>query len=88
MQYSRTLGASLKDLSEGPDVVGVRVRDDISPGLYSLHVARKGRKGRHIVLYRASVSGEEAFVDVLRILHDSMDIMTHLPVDLTDRAKD
>ena len=87
MQYSRTLGASLKDLSEGPDVVGVRVRDDISPGLYSLHVARKGRKGRHIVLYRASVSGE-AFVDVLRILHDSMDIMTHLPVDLTDRAKD
>jgi len=47
------------------------VHDDIGPGVRILHVARLGRRARHMLLYRA---GAGAAIDVLRVLHDAMDI--------------
>lgn len=69
--YRRTLITALTALHAGPFVAGSLARDEIEPGLRSLHVARRGRPGRHIVLYRAQ--GDDR-VEVIRILHDSMDI--------------
>ncbi|NBU77128.1 MAG: type II toxin-antitoxin system RelE/ParE family toxin, partial [Planctomycetes bacterium] len=40
-----------------------------------LHVARQGRAGRHFVVFRAAGSD----IDVLRLLHESMDLPRHLP---------
>lgn len=74
--YSGLLGEVLASLEQGPDVPGSVARDEILPDLRSLHVPRKGRKGSHFILYRAAVPG---VIEVLRLLHDAMDIKRHLP---------
>jgi toxin ParE1/3/4 len=81
--YARTLSNALHDLALGPSIVGTRPREDIGPGFHTLHVARKGRKGRHFVLFRVAPSRSEQVIDVLRLLHDSMDLPRHLPSDST-----
>lgn len=75
LTYARTLALALQALGEGPDVAGTKKRDDLGPGVRVLHVAREGRHGRHFVVFRAS--GKHC-IDVLRILHDSMDLARHL----------
>ncbi len=74
--YKQTLLDALGALSQGPDVTGSAARDEILPGLRTLHVARRGRRGRHFILYRA---GPNQTVDVIRILHDAMDLARHIP---------
>jgi toxin ParE1/3/4 len=73
--YDRTLRGALKDLVQGPNTTGCRQREDIGPGILSLHVARKGRKGRHFVLFRSDTT--TSTIEVLRLLHDSMDLTRH-----------
>lgn len=51
---------------------------DIAPGIRTLHVARQGRKGRHLVMFRVA---PERVIEVLRLLHDSMDLSRHWPND-------
>lgn len=78
--YFKIIDATLQDLHAGPDIIGSKPLGDFAPGVHTLHVARKGRAGRHFVVFRAhSVQGDNA-IDVLRILHDSMDLQRHLPV--------
>ena len=74
--YRDTLVQAIGDLAHGPDVAGSKVRDDIMPGLRTLHVARHGRRGRHFILYRV---GEGRVIEIGRILHDRMDLQRHLP---------
>ena len=74
--YAQTLSMALEALQEGPSVVGAKRRDEILNGLFSFHVARKGRKGRHFILFRVAQRGN--VVEVLRLLHDSMDLRRHL----------
>lgn len=73
--YAETLALALEDLVNGPDITGAKQRDDILPGIRLLHVARQGRRGRHILVFRVLDAG---FIDVLRILHDSMDLARHI----------
>ncbi|MDI9332234.1 MAG: type II toxin-antitoxin system RelE/ParE family toxin [Alphaproteobacteria bacterium] len=73
--YAETMALAIEALAEGPDVLGARARDDIQPGIRTLHVGRQGRAGRHFVVFR--VTGSD--IDVLRLLHDSMDLPRHLP---------
>ena len=73
--YTETLTQALEALIDGPGVIGVKRRDDIQPDVFVLHVARHGRRGRHILIFRQS---EACFVDVLRVLHDSMDMARHI----------
>jgi toxin ParE1/3/4 len=77
--YAETLTLAMGALIEGPELPGVRARSDIGKQLFALHVARKGRKGRHFVLFRADTHPNRRLIDVLRILHDSMDIQRHVP---------
>jgi toxin ParE1/3/4 len=76
--YRQTLITALSALSDDPLVPDNHPRDDIQPGLCSLHVARRGRRARHLILYRISDQGT---LDILRILHDSMDVGRHVPED-------
>ena len=69
------------DLVAGPAQPGVKARPEIGKDLFTLHVARNGRRGRHIVLFRAEPDPGRHRIDVLRILHDSMDLASHVPVD-------
>jgi toxin ParE1/3/4 len=78
--YAETLALALEALGEGPSLEDARRRDDIRKGLYSLHVARRGRKGRHFILFR--VAPRNGYViEVLRFLHDSMDLPRHFRPD-------
>jgi len=75
-RYRRTILLAIRELEGGPDALGSRARDEIMPGLRTLHVARQGRRGRHFLMYRASTSDA---IDILRILHDGMDTQRHVP---------
>ncbi len=83
--YATTLSHALRDLAQGPTVPGCRKRDDIGPDIHTLHVARKGRKGRHFIVFRTSVTRRSQCIDVLRLLHDSMYLARHIPD--TDNTK-
>ena len=73
--YAETLSLAIGALAEGPEVMGARRREEIGKGIRSLHVARDGRKGRHFVIFR---DGGVNTIDVLRLLHDSMDLVQHV----------
>ena len=73
--YAQTLSLAIEALHDGPEIFGASVREDIGLGIRSLHVARQGRKGRHFVVFRTA---PEQTIDVLRLLHDGMDLARHL----------
>ena len=65
----------IEALTDGPEVLGAKAREDIAPGICTLHVARQGRKGRYFVIFRQA---KERTIDVLRLLHDSVDLARHI----------
>ncbi len=77
--YTQTLLAALDALKEGPTLSGVKTREELSKGILTLHAARLGRKARHLIVFRA-VSGRDGnVIQVLRILHDAMDMLCIAP---------
>lgn len=80
--YAETLTLAIEALHDGPDQPGVKTRDDIGPGICTLHVARQGRGGRHFVVFSEA---QDQYIDVLRLLHDSMDLARHIP-SASDRS--
>ena len=74
--YRNTLVQAIGELANDPRVAGSKARDDIMPGLRTLHVARRGRRGRHLLLYRIR---DGHIVEIGRILHDQMELELHLP---------
>ena len=77
--YAATISAALNDLAADPKIVGAKQRDDILKGLFTLHVARKRRKGRHFIMFRLQHAPDCDVIEVLRLLHDAMDLPRHLP---------
>lgn len=74
--YRGTLVQTIVDLAGGPDVAGSRARDEIMAGLRTLHVARRGRRGSHFLMYRVAPKNT---IEVVRILHERMDLWRHVP---------
>jgi toxin ParE1/3/4 len=77
--YADTLSDALLALAEGPATIGIRERTEIGRGLFTLHVARDAHKGRHFVLFRVGPNRRQRHIEVLRLLHDAMDLKLHLP---------
>jgi toxin ParE1/3/4 len=75
--YGELLASTLARLERGPAIAGARQRDEIGADLRTLHA---GRKGRHIILFRIG-SDPDRTIDVLRILHDAMDLVRHVPLE-------
>jgi toxin ParE1/3/4 len=73
--YGDTLTSAITALLGGPTIVGVKHRQEISKALFTLHVARDGRRGRHFVLLRVNSGARR--IEILRVLHDSMDLDRH-----------
>jgi toxin ParE1/3/4 len=71
----------LRDLAAGPKVKGARERNEMAKGLFTLHVARRGRKGRHFVMFRIGNDRGREVIEGLRILHDAMDLQRQLLPD-------
>ena len=74
--YRETLILAIGELANGPEVAGSKARDEIMPGLRTLHVARRGRRGSHFLIYRAAATST---IEIVRILHDRMDLERHAP---------
>ncbi|MBF0333544.1 MAG: type II toxin-antitoxin system RelE/ParE family toxin, partial [Alphaproteobacteria bacterium] len=72
--YAAILRAAMEALAEGPRVIGAKPREDVGKGLFTLHVARCGNRGRHILVFRPSATE----IEILRLLHDAMDPIHHL----------
>jgi toxin ParE1/3/4 len=83
--YGETLSMALEALHQGISAVGVRPREEIAQGLFSLKVARNGRKGRHFVLFRIARPETRNVIEVLRLLHDSMDLPHQFADTVNDR---
>jgi toxin ParE1/3/4 len=77
--YADTLSTALESLAAGPKVIGAIARNDIAKGLFTLHVARHARKGRHFIMFRVGRDKNREVIEVLRLLHDAMDVARHLP---------
>ena len=75
------LSAAVQALIAGPEQPGIKARPEIGRDLFTLHVARYGPRGRHFVLFRADAGSATRQIDVLRILHDAMDLARHVPED-------
>jgi toxin ParE1/3/4 len=79
-----TLVQAISELVKGPDIVGSKAREEIMPGLRTLHVARHGRRGRHFLMYRVAT---KTTIDIVRILHDAMDLQGHIPAATDESGK-
>lgn len=77
--YADTLSVALMALTAGPTTVGAKERSEIGRGLFTFHVARDGHKGRHFVLFRIGPEKSQRHIEVLRLLHDAMDLKRHAP---------
>lgn len=77
--YAETLSAALVALTAGPATAGAKKRSEIGKGIFALHVARGDHRGRHFVLFRVAAGKHRRHIEVLRLLHDAMDLTRHIP---------
>ncbi len=74
--YTDVINDALEALNAGPWLIDVRKRPELGDDVATLHIARHGYKGRHQLVFR--VDEAACVIEVLRILHDSMDLTRHL----------
>ena len=82
--YRDILLQAIGELADGPDIAGSNKRDEILPGLRTFHVARRGRHARHFLMYRVAAGN---IIEIVRILHDRMELARHLPPDSDRRSE-
>ncbi len=74
--YKQLIQDALRDIAANPTLLGSKPRDDILQHLRTLHIARGGRRGRHLILYRPDQ--KTRVIDILHIIHDASDIERHV----------
>jgi toxin ParE1/3/4 len=74
--YKALILEALADIAADPFAPPARHRPEPHPDARMFRIARRGRHARHFFVYRV-VDGR--FIDVGRLLHDSMDLHRHLP---------
>lgn len=65
-EYRALIRDALADIAADPHRAPAKHRPELHPGARTFHIARRGKRARHFLLYR--VIGDE-FVDVGRLLH-------------------
>jgi toxin ParE1/3/4 len=74
--YSETIALAIGTLGdEGTAAIGVKPRDEIGAGIFTLHVSRFGRKASHFLVFRVV---SDKVIEILRILHERMDLARHI----------
>ncbi len=73
-KYLEVITSALEDLMTGPEPIGSMSREEIGPNIRSLHVHRRGNKGRHLLVFKEA---RNQTIEILRLLHDSMDLTHH-----------
>jgi len=73
-EYRELILIALRALAENPHAG--RARPEILPYTRTYHIARPGRRARHLFVYRV---GDDGTVHVARFLYDGMDLPSHVP---------
>jgi len=86
LRYEALVIRALLDVAEKPDLPGSFARPEIADAVRSYHLfysrrhvkreAGRVAHPRHFILYRTAHDGT---IEVIRVLHDSMDIVRHVP---------
>jgi toxin ParE1/3/4 len=76
--YDETIRSALKALLDGPKVLGAKAMPELGTGAYRLHVSRGGRTGRHYLIFRATPAIAHGSIEILRILHEAIDLSRHV----------
>lgn len=82
--YAGLLETALAKVVADPGRPGSRDRSDLAPGLRSFHVelaARRRGAASHIVYDLPARPGENGDVIVVRVVHEAMDPVRHIPGD-------
>lgn len=78
-RYRELIADSLQELSSsGPAHPLATTRPELGSDILSLHIQRQGRKARHIVFFKEKPKRPTQTIVVVRILHESMDFLSHL----------
>ncbi|MEE5093495.1 type II toxin-antitoxin system RelE/ParE family toxin [Pseudomonas alliivorans] len=87
-RYQALILAALQALADTPYRIGSHERDELAPSLRSYHLVYSRHQAkhphgtvkspRHVVFYRVS---NDEMIEVVRLLHDAMDVQLHLPND-------
>jgi toxin ParE1/3/4 len=86
LRYEALLVQAIVDVAEDPERPGSATREEIATNARTYHLVHSrdrvakaiGRVGRprHFLIYRFTTKD---FIEIGRVLHDSMDLLTHLP---------
>jgi toxin ParE1/3/4 len=86
IRYEALLVRAIIDVADAPDRIGSSSRPEIAPFVWSYHLYYSRRRvtdkvgrvkqPRHFLMYRARTDGT---IEILRVLHDRMDLARHLP---------
>jgi toxin ParE1/3/4 len=87
-RYASLLIAAIRKIARDPSGSATKARDDLEPGFRSLHIRFAGRRGLvqqpvHVVFFRTK--GIE--VEIVRVLHERMDPLTHIAPARTLRRR-
>ena len=83
-RYTLLINAAFQSIAEQPERIGSYARDEIAPGLRSLHLRycrghsaqdQIGRP-RHIVFYRIRA---DRVIEIVRLLHEAMELDRYFP---------
>ncbi len=72
-RYEQIIEEALTRVAQRPDVGRAFPGRE---GLFLYSIGRRGQRASHQLLYRALQDGR---VEILRLLHDSMDVRRHIP---------
>jgi toxin ParE1/3/4 len=74
LAYAALIREALEALIANPRTG--KPRGELGLGVLAHHIAQRGRPARHVLFYRVTARGT---VEIIRFLHDSMDVARHLP---------
>jgi toxin ParE1/3/4 len=77
--YRQLLNGGIAAVADDPERLNSHSRDDLRPGFRSFNVgllAAHPGLGRHVIYYRVA---DDGIVEILRILHDGMEVSSKLP---------
>ena len=77
-EYVELIDLALDEIASDPASFRSKSRDDLRAGIRTLHIGRRGKRARHLFVYRI---GRSDVIEVLRLLYDGMELERHLPED-------
>lgn len=75
LQYQELLATAIDAIADNPMSPASAALAGLPAGYRKMHISRRGRKARHLLCYHVI---DDDWVEILRLLHDSMDVRQHL----------